>query len=280
MRHHLTHLRAMDLLMAFLSIISVLLVTARWWGHESLTPQTLQLFYDLDSLICYFFLAHFAYGWLRAPDRKAFFMTNWIYLPGSLPMVEQLRWARLLQLWRVYQLFKEHPDLWAMFRRERNETTLSGILFLFFLLLGVGSGVMYWIESGQPGSQIETPYDAFWWTLVTLSTVGYGDLVPKTEEGRFVASLLILFGVGLFGAISGFMASIFFATGQRERNRQVAPSLQQPARGVVARVAGTARRSARTQEEIRLSYGSASCEPAPSYRLWLSGGGAFSLLVL
>ncbi len=209
MRHHLTHLRAMDLLMAFLSIVSVVLVTARWWGNESLTPQTLQLFYDLDSLICYFFLAHFAYGWIRAPDRKAFFRANWIYLPGSLPMVEQLRWARLLQLWRVYQLFKANPDLWAMFRRERNETTLSGILFLFFLLLGVGSGVMYWIESGQPGSQIETPYDAFWWTLVTLSTVGYGDLVPKTEEGRFIASLLILFGVGLFGAISGFMASIF-----------------------------------------------------------------------
>ncbi|WP_234799723.1 potassium channel family protein [Aeromonas veronii] len=209
MRHHLTHLRAMDLLMAFLSIISVVLVTARWWGHESLTLQTQQLFYDLDSLICYFFLAHFAYGWIRASDRKAYFKANWIYLPGSLPMAEQLRWARLIQLWRVYQLFKEHPDLWAMFRRERNETTLSGILFLFFLLLGVGSGVMYWIESGQPGSQIETPYDAFWWTLVTLSTVGYGDLVPKTEEGRFVASLLILFGVGLFGAISGFMASLF-----------------------------------------------------------------------
>ncbi|WP_429137881.1 potassium channel family protein [Aeromonas veronii] len=209
MRHHLTHLRAMDLLMAFLSIVSVLLVTARWWGHQTLTPQTLQLFYDLDSLICYFFIAHFAYGWLRAPDRKAFFKANWIYLPGSLPMVEQLRWARLLQLWRVYQLFKEHPDFWSMFRRERNETTLSGILFLFFLLLGVGSGVMYWIESGQPGSEIQTPYDAFWWTLVTLSTVGYGDLVPRTEEGRFVASLLILFGVGLFGAISGFMASIF-----------------------------------------------------------------------
>lgn len=209
MRPHLTHLRAMDLLMAFLSIVSVLLVTARWWGHQTLTPQTLQFLYDLDSLICYFFLAHFAYGWIRASDRKAYFKANWFYLPGSLPMAEQLRWARLIQLWRVYQLLKEHPDIWGMFRRERNETTISGILFLFFLLLGLGSAVMYWIESGQPGSQIETPYDAFWWTLVTLSTVGYGDLVPRTEEGRFVASLLILFGVGLFGAISGFMASLF-----------------------------------------------------------------------
>lgn len=214
MRHHLTHLRAMDLLMAFLSVISVSLVAARWWGHGAWNPQTLQLFYDVDSLICYFFLAHFVYGWVSAPDKLTFFKANWFYLPGSLPMVEQLRWARLIQLWRVYQLLRSSPDLLNMFRRERNETTLSGILFLFFLLLGVGSGVMYWIEGGQPGGQIQTPYDAFWWTLVTLSTVGYGDLVPKTEEGRFVASLLILFGVGLFGAISGFMASLFVHPGR------------------------------------------------------------------
>lgn len=216
MRHHLTHLRTMDLLMAFLSVISVSLVAARWLGHGDLSPQTLQLFYDVDSLICYFFLAHFAYGWVRAADKMAFLKANWFYLPGSLPMVEQLRWARLIQLWRVYQLLRDRPDLLGMFRRERSETTLSGILFLFFLLLGAGSGIMYWLETDQPGSLIQTPYDAFWWTLVTLSTVGYGDLVPKTEEGRFVASLLILFGVGLFGALSGFMASLFVHPGRNE----------------------------------------------------------------
>ena len=209
MRSHLNHLRAADLLVAFLSIVSVLLVSIRWWGHATLPPQMLKFLYDIDSLICYFLLGHFCYGWWQSSDRKAYFKENWFYLPASLPMVEQLRWARLIQLWRVYQLLRDNPDLLGMFRRQRNETTLSGIFFLFVLLLGVGSSVMYWIESGAPGSQIETPYDAFWWTLVTLSTVGYGDLVPKTEEGRFVASLLILFGVGLFGAISGFMASLF-----------------------------------------------------------------------
>ncbi len=208
-RRTTTHLRALDLLMAFLSIVSVLLISARWWGQGHLTAQTLQLFYDLDSLICYLFLAHFVYGWIRAKNRRDYLRQNWFYLPASLPMVESLRWARLLQLWRIYQLFRTHPDVWGMFRRERHETTFSGILLLFFLLLVVGSTLIYWIESGVPGSEIQTPYDAFWWTLVTLSTVGYGDLVPKSEEGRFVASLLILFGVGLFGAISGFMASLF-----------------------------------------------------------------------
>lgn len=70
MRHHLSPLRAMDLLMAILSLVSVGLVSARWFGVA--TPQTMQLFYDIDSLICYIFLAHFAYGWLRATDRWGF----------------------------------------------------------------------------------------------------------------------------------------------------------------------------------------------------------------
>ena len=81
-------------------------------------------------------------------DRMAFFKSNWFYLPGSLPMVEQLRWARLIQLWRVYQLLRDRPDLLAMFRRERNETTLSGISLPLLPVAGVGSGVMYWLETG------------------------------------------------------------------------------------------------------------------------------------
>ena len=171
-------------------MISVCLVAARWLGHGELSPQTLQLFYDVDSLICCFFLAHFAYGWARASDRMAFFKSNWFYLPGSLPMVgtTALGAAHPAVAW-VYQLLRDRPDLLAMFRRERNETTLSGILFLFFLLLGSApASCTGW--NGTTRQPDPDSYDAFWWTLVTLYR-GYGDLVPKTEEGRFVASLLI-----------------------------------------------------------------------------------------
>lgn len=214
MRHHSSGLRSMDLLMALLSIVSVVLVGFRWLGTRHFTPETLSLFYDLDSLICYVFLAHFTYGWFRASDKRAFFKANWFYLPGSLPMVEQLRWARLIQLYRVIQLLRSNPDLLAIARRGRNESRLAGILLIFFLQIGVGTALIYWVEGDRPGSQIHNAYDAFWWTLVTLSTIGYGDIVPQTEEGRFVASLMIIFGVGLFSALSGFMASLFLQHGR------------------------------------------------------------------
>ncbi|WP_368165712.1 potassium channel family protein, partial [Aeromonas sp. R9-1] len=76
--------------------------------------------------------------------------------------------------------------------------------------------LIFWVEGGTPGSQINNAYDAFWWALVTLSTIGYGDIVPHTDEGRFVASLVIIFGVGLFSAMSGFMASLFLKSTDKE----------------------------------------------------------------
>ncbi|MFL9598617.1 ion transporter, partial [Aeromonas veronii] len=82
----------MDRPLACLSIISLGLVTARWSRQEPLPPQTPHLFYDLASLICFFFLAHFDYGWIRACDRLAYFKAIWIYLPGFLPMEVQFRW--------------------------------------------------------------------------------------------------------------------------------------------------------------------------------------------
>jgi len=64
-------------------------------------------------------------------------------------------------------------------------------------LLG-GTLALYMVEYGAPGSQVRSLWDAFWLALVTMTTVGYGDIVPVTQEGRAIAVLLMLVGIGIF----------------------------------------------------------------------------------
>jgi len=58
-------------------------------------------------------------------------------------------------------------------------------------------------------ANIKTAGDAIWWSVATITTVGYGDVYPVTTEGRTLAMILMISGIGLFGILSGLAASFF-----------------------------------------------------------------------
>jgi len=89
---------------------------------------------------------------------------------------------------------------------------------LFYLLITaaviivIGSLVIFYVESSHPDSQINTMLDAVWWTVATVTTVGYGDVVPVTETGKIVAIFYMFFGIGVLALFISVLGTQFYKT--------------------------------------------------------------------
>jgi voltage-gated potassium channel len=87
---------------------------------------------------------------------------------------------------------------------ERAAVYVGGVAVM---AVGLGSVAILDAEQNAPGANITSYGDAVWWASTTLATVGYGDRYPVTTEGRVIAVVLMIVGIGVVGAITGSIAS-------------------------------------------------------------------------
>ncbi len=184
----------------------------------ALNPQTQFILWVSDTFICVVFAIDFVVQLVRAPHKWAYMKRwGWIDILSSIPGVPGIPWTKLLRFFRVVRAMRiirhfrgVRPSglLKRWWHQRRAESVLAGALLIALFSLIIGSLLILQFETA-PDSNITTPFDAIWWGLVTVSTVGYGDLYPVTDGGRFLASLLILVGVALFTTLSGYLANTF-----------------------------------------------------------------------
>ena len=133
-----------------------------------------------------------------------------IDLLAIMPFFHELRLLRIFILFRVFKLL----------RYAKSVQTLSSVLAtkkFEFLTLGifasvvifVSSVLIYVMEGNNPNSPISTLFEAIYWSIVTISTVGYGDIVPVTQEGRFVAVIVITAGIAVLAFTTSLFVSAF-----------------------------------------------------------------------
>ena len=90
-------------------------------------------------------------------------------------------------------------------------SALLTLLLIVILLLEFGSMAVLAIEQYAEGASITSGSDAVWYTFVTITTVGYGDTYPVTDNGRLFGLLIMAIGVGVFGTLTGFLSNLFLA---------------------------------------------------------------------
>lgn len=134
-----------------------------------------------------------------------------VLIPG-LGQVPGFRVLRVLRFLRVFRIFKATRFILAVDRMiealgEVKRELLALVILSSMLVYLAACGIYYFERYEQPDEFGSIP-DAMWWAIVTLTTIGYGDVYPKTAGGKVFTALVALIGVGLIAIPSGLLASV------------------------------------------------------------------------
>ena len=186
--------------MALLGLVYLGTYTAQVLNKENLT-----LVYQLEIVSVALWVVFAADVFIRlifSKNVKAFVKSSWLeILALTLPFL------------RVLRVFRAVIGLRGIkgFVKNRVNATAAYVVMLVPLTWFTGGIAVLDAESNNPDAIISTLREALWWSLATITTVGYGDKYPTTIEGQLVAAVLMLTGIALFSAGAGMFASWILA---------------------------------------------------------------------
>jgi voltage-gated potassium channel len=192
-------------------------------------PSLELLLERVDFFVCIIFLADFAIRFRQARSKLRFMRWGWIDLLSSIPLWEPLRWGRsvrVVRILRVLRAFRSMRHLFAFLYRDRTKGTLATAgLAVCLLIIGASIAILI-VEKGE-NSTIKTPFDAIWWSVSTITTVGYGDAIRSTIEGKVVAMILMVAGIALFGVFTGLFARLFIDADAKDTSAELSDVMRE-----------------------------------------------------
>ncbi|MBO4754603.1 MAG: ion transporter [Bacteroidales bacterium] len=195
-----------DIILIIAIILSILIVMcdSLFRGH----PWILASFVVLEYVLTIFFTIEYIVRLYCSPKPRAYALSFFgiIDLVSILPMylgfflhgaryMLLLRSFRLIRVFRIFKLFAFLEEGHLLLKSIRNSLNKMVIFFLFVVIVVICLGtVMFIVENGVEGSQYTDIPTSIYWAVVTMTTVGYGDITPVTSVGRFFSTLVMLLG--------------------------------------------------------------------------------------
>jgi voltage-gated potassium channel len=157
------------------------------------------LVFVLDFVVHERKLTHYLSTWLGRFDLTVVILTApWFLITGPT----SAKFVLVVRLARVARIVMAGTGARRLFAR------IGRVAVLALAVVFIGAALAYRAEHPtNPG--FATYGDALWWAIVTLTTVGYGDIVPKTSAGRITGVIIMVTGVGILGVLAGSLASFF-----------------------------------------------------------------------
>lgn len=202
--------------MMILALVSLTLIVIEFTAK--LTPEQSRRISFAQSLIWGVFVLEFVLRVFLAENRKKYLRRHWLDgLIAFIPFLRILRVVRAARALRLLRFVRPAPLARTFFTTRRTlshlRNTLARSSFQYVLLTTVvvvtlGSAGVLVVERTAGRSNIKSYGDALWYVTGVVTTIG-NELYPVTAEGRILAAILMVYGVGVFGYIAGTLASYF-----------------------------------------------------------------------
>ena len=135
-----------------------------------------------------------------------------------------VRSFRLIRVFRVFKLFSFLNEGNLLMQSLWISRAKIGVFFLFVLILNISIGtLMYVVEGNRPDTPFTDIPASIYWSIVTMTTVGYGDITPITGMGRFLSAVVMLFGYTIIAIPTGIVSAALFEEGRLRKQERSCP---------------------------------------------------------
>lgn len=235
-------------LLSTLALVYLITYSVQSIWHD--TAATWYVWLDtFGKLLWLLFALDLVFRFIMTSPRTHFFRKNW--LDTITVVIPALRALRALRAFTGGGIISKKGFL-------SGSAIVSGIVAVI-LIVWVGGLMVLNAERGAPGAEITTLGDAVWWGFETITTVGYGDFVPVTGEGRFFAVMIMFVGISVLGVVSATFASTLVKKGNAG-----APTPESPQQMILDQLAELKSMVAELEARIEGKPAASPSAPPPS----------------